>query len=115
MGVAPYEEGFLLSEVVFGTGCTDQKALFEIARKYNPRIQATEELITRDPLKIPVLTEKYYAVFPAEMRARRDPFLAMVKAKQTELPAVSRPDPGAAAQAGRRQPPRHPGLGRKES
>jgi sugar phosphate isomerase/epimerase len=89
MGVAPYEEGFLLSEVVFGTGCTDQKALFEIVRKYNPRIQATEELITRDPLNIPVLTEKYYAVFPPEMRARRDSFLAMVKARQTRLPAVS--------------------------
>ena len=89
MGVAPYEEGFLLSEVVFGTGCTDQKALFEIARKHNPRIQATEELITRDPLKIPVLTDKYYAVFPAEMRARRDAWLAMVKAKQTKLPVVS--------------------------
>lgn len=89
MGVAPYADGFLLSEVVFGTGCTDQKALFAIMRKHNPKIQATEELITRDPLKVPVLTDKYYASFPADMRARRDKWMAMVKAKQTKLPVVS--------------------------
>lgn len=89
MGVAPYEEGFLLSEVVFGTGCTDQKALFEIVRKHNPKIQATEELITRDPLKVPVLTDKYYSVFPPEKRAGRDAWMAMVKQKQTKLPVVS--------------------------
>ena len=63
--------------------------MFAIARKYNPRIQATEELITRDPLKVPVLTEKYYSAFPADMRDRREPWLAMVKAKQTKLPSVS--------------------------
>jgi sugar phosphate isomerase/epimerase len=89
MGVAPYEDGFLLSEVVFGTGCTDQKALFEIARKYNPRVQATEELITRDPLRVPVLTDDYYRSFPAEVRARRDAWMAMVREKQTKLPIVS--------------------------
>jgi sugar phosphate isomerase/epimerase len=89
MGVAPYEQGFLLSEVVFGTGCTDQKALFEIMRKHNPKIQATEELITRDPLKVPVLTDDYYRSFPADMRARRDKWMDMVKAKQTKLPIIS--------------------------
>jgi len=89
MGVAPYEGGFLLAEVVFGTGCTDQKALFEIARKFNPRIQATEELITRDPLQVPVLTDDYYRPFPTTMRARRDGWMAMVKARQTKLPIVS--------------------------
>ncbi|MCC7042641.1 MAG: TIM barrel protein [Acidobacteria bacterium] len=89
MGVAPSEDGFLLSEVVFGTGCTDQKALFEIARKHNPRIQATEELITRDPLRVPVLTDDYYRSFPAPMRARRDSWMAMVREKQTKLPVVS--------------------------
>jgi sugar phosphate isomerase/epimerase len=89
MGVAPYDEGFLLSEVVFGTGCTDQKALFAIARTFNPRIQATEELITRDPLRVPVLTDDYYRSFPADMRARRDNWMAMVRERQTELPIVS--------------------------
>ena len=89
MGVAPYEDGFLLSEVVFGTGCTDQKALFEIARKFNPRIQATEELITRDPLEVPVLTDDYYRSFPADVRARRDDWMAFVEARQTKLPVVS--------------------------
>ena len=93
MGVAPYEDGFLLSEVVFGTGCTDQKALFEIMRKVNPKINATEELITRDPLKVPVLKDDYYRSFPADMRAKRDRWMDMVKAKQTKLPVVSTLDP----------------------
>lgn len=89
MGVAPYEKGFLLSEVVFGTGCTDQKALFEMVRKHNPKIQATEELITRDPLEVPVLTEEYYRSFPANVRARRDKWMESVKARQTRLPVVT--------------------------
>ena len=99
MGVAPYEDGFLLSEVVFGTGCTDQKALFEIMRKANPKINATEELITRDPLKVPILTEDYYRSFPAEMRARRDAWMAMVRDKQTALPTVSNLSPTDAMKA----------------
>ena len=43
----------------------------------------------KEILKIPVLTEKYYSAFPAEMRDRRDRWLAMVKTKQTKLPSVS--------------------------
>jgi sugar phosphate isomerase/epimerase len=89
MGVAPYEEGFLLSEVVFGSGMSPQKPLFEIMRKHNPKVFPTQELITRDPLKVPILTDAYYRSFPQDMRARRDRFMAMVKAKQTKLPITS--------------------------
>jgi 3-oxoisoapionate decarboxylase len=89
MGVAPYQDGFLLSEVVFGTGCTDQKKLFAIMRRHNPKIQPTEELITRDPLKVPVLTDAYYRSYPPQMRERRDRWMRMVRAKQTKLPIVS--------------------------
>ena len=88
MGVAPYQDGFLLSEVVFGTGATDQAALFRIMRKVNPKVNMVEELITRDPLKIPCFTDAYWAGFPAKDQKRMDAMLAYVKAKQTKLPYV---------------------------
>ncbi len=88
MGVAPYQDGFLLSEVVFGTGATDQAALFRTMRRHNPKVNMVEELITRDPLKIPCLTDGYWASFPAKDQRRLDAMLAWVKAKQTTLPYV---------------------------
>lgn len=93
MGVAPYQDGFLLSEVVFGTGATDQAALFRIMRQHNPRINMVEELITRDPLKIPCLTDGYWASFPAKDQGRLDAMMAWVRAKQTTLPYVAQLTP----------------------
>mgnify|MGYP001054001191 CR=1 FL=1 len=89
MGVAPYEDGFLLSEVRFGTGMTDQKALFELMRSHNPKLNAMAELITRDPLKVPVLTDDYYRSFPDGYRARVDGWLAMVRERASLLPYPS--------------------------
>ncbi len=98
MGVAPYDQGFLLSEVLFGTGINDQVKLFALMRKHNPKVNPTTELITRDPLKIPVLTEDYYRSFP-EKKAIRDKWMAMVKAKATNLPILSTQSPAARFQA----------------
>jgi len=85
MGVAPYEDGFLLAEVRFGTGMTDQKALFAIMQKANPKLLPTTELITRNPLKVPVLTRSYLASFEPAKKARVAPWLDMIKAKATVL------------------------------
>lgn len=98
MGVAPYDKGFLLSEVQFGTGINDQAALFAIMRKHNPKINPTTELITRDPLEIPVLTDEYYATLP-DRRERRDAWMQMVRAKASDLPRVSHLTPAQRLQA----------------
>ena len=87
MGVAPYQDGFLLSEVLFDTGMTDQARLFGMLRKANPKILPTTELITRDPLKVPVLTSGYHAPF-ADRQQRVEKWLAMVAKRQTKLPTV---------------------------
>lgn len=87
MGVAPDPRGFLLAEVPFGTGMTDQKALFAILRRANPRINAVTELITRDPLEVPVLAPTYDRCFEGSA-ARRSAWLAMVAKRQTRLPRV---------------------------
>lgn len=61
MALQPYEEGFLLSEVNLGEGCLDLKRMIAVLLKANPKIQFNLEMITRDPLKVPCLTSKYFA------------------------------------------------------
>jgi sugar phosphate isomerase/epimerase len=61
MGVAEYEEGFLLSEVPLGSGYLDLKRVVETVHKAHPEARLNLEMITRDPLRIPCLTKKYWA------------------------------------------------------
>ena len=63
MAVEPYEDGFLLSEVPLGEGLLDLPAMVTSLRKKDPNIPLDLEMITRDPLKIPVFTAKYWATF----------------------------------------------------
>ncbi|WP_394766660.1 sugar phosphate isomerase/epimerase family protein [uncultured Paludibaculum sp.] len=63
MGVEPYEDGFLLAEVPFGEGIVDLPQIIAMLRKKDPNMIFNLEMITRDPLKIPVFTPKYWATF----------------------------------------------------
>jgi sugar phosphate isomerase/epimerase len=63
MAVEMYEDGFLLSEVPLGEGFLDIKGMAATLRKKNPDMPLDLEMITRDPLKIPVFTAKYWATF----------------------------------------------------
>jgi sugar phosphate isomerase/epimerase len=63
MGVAEYEDGFLMSEVNLGEGFLDIEGMIKKIKKHNPDIRFNLEMITRDPLKIPCLTERYWATF----------------------------------------------------
>ena len=63
MGVQEYADGFLLSEVPLGTGFLDMKRIVTTLRKARPDIRFNLEMMTRDPLKVPCLTEKYWATF----------------------------------------------------
>jgi len=65
MGVAGYEHGFLLSEVPLGEGFLDLKKMFGICRKHFAAVKFNLEMITRDPLKIPCLTDDFWATFPS--------------------------------------------------
>lgn len=64
MALEAYEDGFLLSEVPFGAGYLDLKRIVEILQQANPALQISLEMITRDPLPIPVFTDKYWATMP---------------------------------------------------
>jgi 3-oxoisoapionate decarboxylase len=63
MAVAPYDEGFLLSEMALGEGMLDIPAMVKVLRQKDPNMIFALEMITRDPLKIPVFTRKYWATF----------------------------------------------------
>ena len=63
MAVEPYEDGFLLSEVQLGDGFLDLKQMVQMLRQKDPTMAFDLEMITRDPLKIPVFTDKYWVTF----------------------------------------------------
>ena len=63
MAVEMYEDGFLLSEVPLGEGFLDLKGMVAMLRKKNPNVPLDLEMITRDPLRIPVFTDKYWVTF----------------------------------------------------
>ncbi len=63
MAVGEYEEGFLLADVPLGRGALDLSKMVEILRKANPEIKFSLEMATRDALKVPCLTDKYWATF----------------------------------------------------
>src|SRR5690348_12327214 len=63
MSVEPYEDGFLLSEVPLGEGFLDIKGMVASLQKKDPNMPFDLEMITRDPLKIPIFTDKYWATF----------------------------------------------------
>jgi hypothetical protein len=46
-----------------GTGMVDLKAIVTMLRQKDPNMIINLEMITRDPLKIPVFTPKYWATF----------------------------------------------------
>lgn len=61
MGLEDAPDGFRLSEVPLGTGLLDLPAVVAALRKGNPRIRFQLEMMTRDPLSVPCLTERYWA------------------------------------------------------
>ncbi len=62
--VLEYEDGFLLGDIPLGQGCFDLRRMVEALRRVQPKLRFNLELITRDPLKVTCLTERFWAVFP---------------------------------------------------
>lgn len=60
----PYKDGFLLGDIPLGQGSFDLKKMVAIIRKAKPNVRFALELITRDPLKVPCLTDGFYSTMP---------------------------------------------------
>ncbi len=63
MGLQDYPDGFLLSEVPFGQGVIDLRERVTQLRRKDPNMLFCLEMITRDPLQIPVFTAHYWKTF----------------------------------------------------
>lgn len=59
-----YEHGFLLADIPLGQGSFDMRRITTILKRAKPDIRMMLELITRDPLKVPCLSEKFWATMP---------------------------------------------------
>ena len=63
MAMEEYEDGFLLSEVPLGEGMLDMPRIVQIIRGARPAVHFSLEMIVRDPLPVPCLTDGYWASF----------------------------------------------------
>ena len=91
MAVVPFEEGFLLSEVPLGQGITPLAKIMEVLRRRRPDIRFCLEMITRDPLKVPCLDDKYWATYGKRDTTKIENFKTSVlsKAWTKPLPKIS--------------------------
>jgi 3-oxoisoapionate decarboxylase len=64
MGVESSDDGFLLSEVLLGNGYLDLPHAISLVRQARSNVRFSLEMITRDPLKVPCLSDQYWVTFP---------------------------------------------------
>lgn len=74
MAVEADERGFVLSEVPLGQGLLPLAAIIERLRRAQPDIHFCLEMITRDPLVVPCLDDKYWATRERLSRQRVEAF-----------------------------------------
>lgn len=91
MAVDSYSDGFLLSEVNLGDGFLDMPRILETLARAHPELHFSLEMITRDPLKVPVLTPKYWATMPDVPARELAATLALVRdhKPQKTLPRIA--------------------------
>lgn len=91
MALLPVDDGFLLSEVRLGTGMLDLAGIVARLTAVNPSIALHLEMATRDPLRVPCLTDAYFATFPERKETHLEAAMARVKANppKGEVPLVA--------------------------
>jgi sugar phosphate isomerase/epimerase len=92
MGVEGSADGFLLSEVPLGDGFLDLQGIVDVLRKRRPAIRFSLEMITRDPLRVPCLTDGYWATMEKVPGLDLARLLALVNkhAAKEPLPRISK-------------------------
>lgn len=70
MAMEECADGFLLSEVPLGEGMLDLPGMVGTIRRAKPDVRFSLEMITRDPLLVPCLTDRYWASYDDENGGR---------------------------------------------
>lgn len=90
MAVQESPTGFLLSEVPLGEGILDLPRMLAVFEKHQPSMAYQLEMITRDPLDIPCLTDRYWATFPTKPGTELARTLSLVRQHPAaKLPRVT--------------------------
>lgn len=97
MGVEPYADGFLLSEMPLGEGMLDMRRIVSVISKARPNTRMTLEMITRNPLPVPCLLDKYWVTFPERNGSYLARTLRLVREKTDvqRLPRIDQFKPAA--------------------
>lgn len=88
MAVEEYPGGFLLAEVPLGQGMLPLKPMLAAIQKARPGARFSLDMLTRNPLRVPCLEEKYWATFTARNGVYLARALRMVRANKPPRPLV---------------------------
>ena len=86
MAAEECERGYLLSEVPLGEGMLDIKRMVDTIRRVKPDVFFSLEMITRDPLEVPCLTDKYWATFDEVNGVQLARLLTRIRAHKPRAP-----------------------------
>jgi sugar phosphate isomerase/epimerase len=86
MAVRACNGGFELSEVPLGQGILPLARIVDTLKKARPDVDFYLEMITRDPLKVPYLSDGYWVTHERRDRAREEAFRTSVLAKASRGP-----------------------------
>lgn len=94
MAVRTTGDGFELSEVPLGRGILPLARMIETLGKHRSDIRFCLEMITRDPLKVPYKTDKYWVTYDRRDEERIDRFERTILSRSS-----NRPLPGIAGRS----------------
>ena len=86
MAVTESDDGFLLAEVPLGEGILDLEKVMATIKKASPAARFNLEMITRDPLRVPCLSKKYWATMSHVPGGDLAAMLALVRKKKSPKP-----------------------------
>ena len=96
--LTPAADGFLLGDVPLGAGSLDLPRMVRAVRAAWLGANFSLELITRDPLRVPCLTDGYYATFPALPARDLARTLRLVRANRSTGQAIEALTPAGRAE-----------------
>lgn len=102
-GVRESADGFLLADVPVGQGAINLREIIKIVREKKPQTLFHLELITRDPLRIPVYHDSYWRTLDALKAPQLAATIALLKTRssKTEFPLISTLSPAEQVRAER--------------
>ncbi len=87
--LAEYDDGYLLGDIPLGQGSFDLRRMAEILRKSKPDLRFCLEVITRDGLKVPCLTESYWSIVPEASGSDLARTLRDIRSRSVDSPMIS--------------------------